>query len=692
MKLSLLGIDCPSENEKFRWSKIALLYRAQLERHGFHSSFKVALATAALCCLTIAGAKAAPPIVIAPTSDFSQGNAINGGLYGSIYNFNAVAGTYSVSNILNPALNFDPTQVGSFTANTSNGIKYGVPNSADSQALTAWLNGDGPSVVYNGTPHITQVFDSGTNQGTLLILSGYIKITPAMVNVVQTFALGLDDGGTLTINGTPVIDNGGIHGATVVTQTAIFTRAGLYPITIGYYDGHASAAVLSAVFGGGSFISTPGGVAFQNIALDPTSMDIQNYVSNVAATTPTDPTFNNAANALAILALSGVDPAIYEYALKELSPLKYSALDAETVGTVDFITNDLDDYLAHRRTDEGTFRPGNGVDLSGLSVFNGNIDPALQDVAGHLLAYDGGNNDPKALSDSPGNLISTSNQSDLDQRWNVFTRGIVVLSQNFSTQNLQHSEATSGTLQLGADYQVTPHFLVGAFFDYAHSEQSLDEEGSTASANSYIPGLYASYTDGGWYANALAAGGVSNFDVTRDIDFPGFTTAAQSKPTGEEEYSYISGGKDFHYKNWTFGPTGGLQYVHMNTDAFTENGAGLLDLNVDGNANDSLRSRLGGRVYYAGSGGGNIWRPFLDASWQHEFMENSSSLTSQFNGAGVGSFTVPTPSNSRESALISVGTDIDISKDTNVFTAYRVEVGSTNFFAQSVEAGVKINF
>lgn len=70
--------------------------------------------------------------------------------------------------------------------------------------------------------------------------------------------------------------------------------------------------------------------------------------------------------------------------------------------------------------------------------------------------------------------------------------------------------------------------------------------------------------------------------------------------------------------------------------------AGLLDLDVNQHDTNSLRSRLGGRLYYAASFAGVTWRPFLDASWQHEFMQNSNSLTAGFDGAGVGTFTVPT--------------------------------------------------
>jgi len=648
-----------------------------------------------LALLIAPAAYAGPTITIAPTTDFSLGNATNPGLFGQIYNFNAIAGTYSVSNLLNPAMGFGTTQVGSYVASTVNGISYGAANSADSQALTTWLGGDGATVAYTA-PHITPVFDAGTNQGTLLNLSGYVLITPAMVNVPQTYTLGLDDGGSLVINGTVVIDNGGIHAAANVSQTVIFTRAGLYPVTLGYYDGHATEAVLSANLNGAIFISTPNGAALVGLQLNPTSNTIQNYVNKVGGTFPSDPTFNNAQNALATLALTGASASTYQAALAELSPLKFSELDRQMAGNVDFITNDLDDYLSHRRDDQGTFRPGNGVDLSGLGVLGGNIDPGLQDVAGHLLAFNGSAPAPATnlLSDSPiGGIEMVAKPTPADaQRWNVFSRGIVVLSQDYSSGALQHSEAASGTIQVGADYQVAPNLLFGAFFEYARSSASLDEEGSSSTANSYLPGVYASYTRNGWYANALAAGGVNQFDVSRNIQFPGFSANAHSNPNGEEEYGYLSGGRDFHSGNWTFGPTAGVQYVHMNTDSFTEQGAGLIDLNVSNHDDDSLRSRLGGRVYYAAADGDIVWRPFLDASWQHEFMENSNSLTSQFDGAGVGTFTVAAPSDTRESALISVGTDVDIDQNSTVFTAYRVETGSENYFAQSVEVGFKYNF
>ena len=83
----------------------------------------------------------ATPIVIAPTTNFSQGNATNTGLFGSIYNFTAVnvpAANYSVENILNNTNGFNPVLVGGYSVNTGGGIHYGTPNPSDALALTTW--------------------------------------------------------------------------------------------------------------------------------------------------------------------------------------------------------------------------------------------------------------------------------------------------------------------------------------------------------------------------------------------------------------------------------------------------------------------------------------------------------------------------------------------------------------------------
>jgi outer membrane autotransporter protein len=84
--------------------------------------------------------------------------------------------------------------------------------------------------------------------------------------------------------------------------------------------------------------------------------------------------------------------------------------------------------------------------------------------------------------------------------------------------------------------------------------------------------------------------------------------------------------------------------------------------------------------------------PHLDATWQHEFMDQSRGITSQFDGAGLGSFSVKTANPSRDSALADAGFDLDVNRTVTVFADYEVQAGQDNYFGQSVQAGVKIGF
>jgi outer membrane autotransporter protein len=273
--------------------------------------------------------------------------------------------------------------------------------------------------------------------------------------------------------------------------------------------------------------------------------------------------------------------------------------------------------------------------------------------------------------------------------WNVFVRGNVVLAQGASSQDVSYFHDNTESVVLGADYRITPHFLVGLTGGYGHTDATLDNNGSSATVDSYSPGLYASYAEKGWYANLSGNYVFNNYTQDRVIGFLGQT--AHSAPEGNEGVANLDGGYDFHHGAWTFGPLAGLQYTHLSVNGYDESGSAA-DLSVNEQDADSLRSRLGGRISFAFANGGIHFTPHLDVSWQHEFMDQSRGITSQFDGAGLGSFSVQTDSPSRDSALIDLGLDANLNDTVTVFGDYEVQAGQENYFGQSIQGGVKIGF
>ncbi len=396
----------------------------------------------------------------------------------------------------------------------------------------------------------------------------------------------------------------------------------------------------------------------------------------------------------ALLQLSG--PSAIGGAAAQLSPLKFNNFASVTADNNEvFEVQSEDTYLAGERVGpNGTFIGGNGqLDASGLTINDPNIDPGLQLIHSRMLAW---NEPAAAVSDVPGALLggvdmkacNSCGAADNDP-WNVFVRGNVVLAQGFSQTDQPHFDDNSESVVLGADYRFTPHVLIGLTAGYAHTDATLDTSNSSATVDSYSPGLYASYADKGWYANLIGRYSHNSYTEDRVIGVIGQT--ATGATDGNEGTADLDGGYDFHVGSWTLGPLAGAQYTHLTVNGYTE-GESVASLAVAEDQSDSLRSRLGGSVKYDFRGGGVTFSPHLTASWQHEFLDASRGITSQFTAFNSGSFVVRTQNPSDDSALVDLGLDADIHHGITIFGDYLLQAGKSNYFGQSVEAGVRVNF
>jgi len=439
------------------------------------------------------------------------------------------------------------------------------------------------------------------------------------------------------------------------------------------------------------FVGLPG------LTLTPNQTSIATYL-DAHAQNITNPGF---ANLIAALNSASGNPQTLISAFNQLLPLGFANFASSTAfNNAGFSTQQFGNYLANHRGPDGAFvSSAGGLDYSGLAINDPNIDTSLQSVRSRLLAW---SPSPSLglLSDSSDLVLGGMDMKDAvegsehSNPWNTFISGNVILAQDFSNPSagLSYASSTTGAVTIGADYKITKHWLVGAAFAYGRTNATLDTIGSKARVNTYSPGVYTSFSNKGWYANALGSYGFADYSQHRAVAIPGFAGTANSSPGGSQIVGDIDGGYDFHRGNWTFGPTAGVQYVHLDVDGYTETGLPGANLTVNENQSDSLRSLFGGRLSYAMKSSGTIFTPHLSASWQHEFLAQSRGVTSQFNGLGAGSFTVNTPNPSRDSALADVGLDAEINHTVTLFVDYAVQAGQSNYFGQSVQGGVKIGF
>ena len=365
----------------------------------------------------------------------------------------------------------------------------------------------------------------------------------------------------------------------------------------------------------------------------------------------------------------------------------------------DFETAAMDMYLENLRNGiHGEFLGGNGqIDASGLTVNDPHVDPALQVVHSHMLAW----NSPgsSTLSDVPRVMFGGVDMKDTKQMgncpadsnpWNIFVRGNVVLAQGFSQADQPHFDDNTESVVLGADYRLNSHFLAGATLGYAHTDATLDTFTSSATIDSYTPGAYASYSDNGWFANFLGRYTYNSYTEARSIDF--LSQTANGATDGHQGTVDLDGGYEFHSGGWTYGPTAGVQYVHLTTNGYRESGSDANLAQREDQA-DSLRTRLGVSVKYDFQNrSGVMFSPHLAASWQHEFLDPSRLLQSSFTNFNGGTFVTRTQENSDDFALVDTGLDAKLNRTITVFGDYLFQAGQDNYFGQSVQAGVRVNF
>jgi outer membrane autotransporter protein len=433
-------------------------------------------------------------------------------------------------------------------------------------------------------------------------------------------------------------------------------------------------AAFTLIFGPPLTFSVPG--------LTPNQQSVENNV-NVGVTGSPSPGFSTL---ITDLSAASNNYSAFAQDLDELSPQKLQIMRSIAFNNFGFTAGQLDDHTASLRDGQG------GFDASGLQVLDSSGSSLLSQIKGRLLAWNPAPNSAHVMSDVVDPVMAAAQPVSDATRWNTFISGNVALGNASGTSGLPNANYTTGNVTAGADYRLDEHWAVGALFGFSHTSADTDSFGSKLRVDSYSPGVYATYADHGWYANGLFSYSSNAYGETRAIPFLG--TTATGSPHGNQYSGNLDGGYEFKRGNWTFGPTLGLRYVNLDVSGFTETGAGAADLAVNDQNASSLRSQIGGEFRYKWSwyGGKVIATPHLSAAWQHEYLDNSSGITSQFDGQGLGSFVVNTTTPDRDSAFLDLGMDTQWNDALDVFVDYQAQVGQSDFVGQSIDAGFKVSF
>jgi outer membrane autotransporter protein len=336
-----------------------------------------------------------------------------------------------------------------------------------------------------------------------------------------------------------------------------------------------------------------------------------------------------------------------------------------------------------------------GIDLGGLHVNEAGSMLAMGDTSSQLDSL---------LRMANANVVGGTEMSDSKQmvccttaapKWGVWVSGNVTLADQDAISTFSGFHSTLGSPTIGVDYRVCPDLVLGVLGSYTTGSADFGD-GSNIGVDAEIAALYGAWRSGNWHVDGIAGGGLTQFHDSRST-FGGLT--ANSTVRGDDFLVDSTAGYDFNLgDNFMVTPELGVQYTHLDLDSFSEEGAGLFNLSEGDQNIDSLRTHLGFKISKAFHLAKDLtFAPEVRAQWYHEFLDDSRGVSESLPGApAIGSFSVNTFEPERDFALLGVGLNTAFTGYKGVpiglFVNYNAQVGQDDFIANSVNAGIRVDF
>lgn len=271
-----------------------------------------------------------------------------------------------------------------------------------------------------------------------------------------------------------------------------------------------------------------------------------------------------------------------------------------------------------------------------------------------------------------------------EHRWGFFISGTGEIGDLESTASARGSDFTTGGINVGVDYRVNRHLVLGASIGYANTTSDLSRNGSL-DIDTGKGSLYATLYGNGFYLNGIVGGGYGSIDTARRT----WGGMARGQTNATDFNGLLGTGYDIHHGAFTWGPVASVQYSTVGIDSFTERGP-IGALRIDAQSQDSVTTSVGMKASYSRRIGRVVVTPEIRAQWQHEYLDRSSSIAAGFSSGS--SFTVQGPEIGRDALLLDAGLSAQLTANTAVFVFYTGELFRENYTIHSVNGGLRVSF
>lgn len=459
----------------------------------------------------------------------------------------------------------------------------------------------------------------GNSIGTLTV-NGNLTMNAGSIYRVEANAAGASDkvvvNGTATLNGNVVAlpDSGGNYQAN--TQYTILTAGNAL---VGQFNSNVSSSL--------AFLDASVSQDIHNVYLNLRRNDIA--YADVAHTRNQ----RNVANALqSTYAAGGGSPAMSDVvtavnnlsadkaraAFDSMSGAGLAGLQRAAFGFTGSFSNQLNGRLQSAGTSR-TAQSINGMQLAANDRL-GDLMPALTQ---------------NTMSDtsSSGKFSMAGGVPMDDGKRGFWLRGYGFDQDTDSDGNAASTRIKGVGISAGFDKRIQDNLVIGAAFSHGTSDVRASFA-ETGKSRGNALATYASYASGPWNFNGNLILAHNANSMNRNITVGALSSTARANFDSKTVAAYGEASYDLPQSTWTLQPLAGLSVTHNRNDAFTETGAGALNIQANAQSTTSSKTLFGARALFEFSGIHVQPR----AIWSHEFGDVNKGLSAQLQGSPAAAF------------------------------------------------------
>jgi uncharacterized protein with beta-barrel porin domain len=181
--------------------------------------------------------------------------------------------------------------------------------------------------------------------------------------------------------------------------------------------------------------------------------------------------------------------------------------------------------------------------------------------------------------------IAAAGEADSGSRWGLWAQE--------GTEFLRHRDAqddpgfsTNGfQMAFGTDYRLTGTLILGIAGNFSWTDIGLrgqtTDGGKPLTTNAQIGDVYAHWSRGPFYIQAIGSFGHDSYKFHRTITIGGYEGTQTAQWSGTQMAASLIGGARLHFGRLLVEPSDAFTYSRLHEDGYAETGTGALDLTVD---------------------------------------------------------------------------------------------------------------